>query len=321
MPGLGSQLPDGRLVIAQWSLGEEDHLFGPVVVWDPTTGSTEVIDNCVARESQLVDGGSVDCDGPVFGWFQDYQNTLRVKQNPIVVSADGSYFLAQAHAFGTERTVRAWDAETLEVRAEIEIPHSLAVLAAGPSWVVAAHGSTGDLAIYDIGTGAVIGEIPSGAVPLNPTAIALDHVGSALFVGDVTGRMFAFDTSTWEPILEWEAHNAWIRGVGMSADGSRLATAAEDNLVKVWDIENLSGDQPPLLMDRIPAPKPSDAVWLDSETLAVFPALDARVMVVPLSISALLDEAQRRLTRGFSPGECATYLIDPCPTLEDIRSR
>ena len=327
MPGWAAQLLDGRFVVAQWSLGEEDHIFGPVVVWDPTTGSTEVVDDCVARESQLVPGGELDCEGPAFAAeLVGFTNNLAATVLPVVASGDGSYFVAQAYAFGAERAIRVWDSQTLEVRSEFEIPKELAAVATGPNRLVAGDGVTGDLFVYDIDSGAVVRELLAGPIPYNLNTILFAPDGSVLFAADFTGRMFAFDTTTWEPIVDWETHDAFVRGVAISADGTRLVTTGEDNFVKVWNIGSLTGadrdNSPPLLLDRIPAPRPSDAAWLDgTATLAVFPARDASLMIVPLSVDSLLADAEERLTRGFSPGECSTYQIDPCPTLEDIRSR
>ncbi len=33
----------------------------------------------------------------------------------------------------------------------------------------------------------------------------------------------------------------------------------------------------------------------------------------------LMDLVTESLTRGFTAGECARYVIDPCPTLEEMR--
>jgi hypothetical protein len=39
-----------------------------------------------------------------------------------------------------------------------------------------------------------------------------------------------------------------------------------------------------------------------------------------LNTATLVSLARDRLTRGFRPEECATYDIDPCPTLEEMKS-
>ena len=319
IPGEGAQLPDGRFVIAQNSLGVEDRLIGPIVVWDPSTGSTQVIDDCITPESQLEPGGEVDCEGPVFADVQDWDNV-----NPIVVSVNGSFFAAQAHARGAERQVRVWDVETLEIRSEFSISQLQVVVAAGPTWLVIYDIPSGALLIHDVETGTIVGE-PQHPHPFNIPGNVVVPDGSTLISADLDGRIVAFDASTWETVVSWQAHDARLRGIAISPDGALLATTGEDNVVKIWDIGALTGDSPssarPLLLDRIPAPRPSDAAWLDIETLAVFPAAGARFMVVPLSIDDLVSTAQARLTRGFTTGECATYLIDPCPTLDEIRSR
>ena len=135
----------------------------------------------------------------------------------------------------------------------------------------------------------------------------------------------AYDTTTWEPTAAWQVHEAFLRGLAVSPDDARLATTGHDNLVKVWDISGLSAGAslgaPPPLLDRIPAYIPSDAAWLSPERLGVFLATDAGYLEVSLRVDDLVTEAAQRLTRGFSIGECLTYQIDPCPTLEEIRSR
>ncbi len=135
----------------------------------------------------------------------------------------------------------------------------------------------------------------------------------------------AFDTSSWEQVARWQAHDALLRGFAISSDGARLVTTGQDNLVKVWDISGLVADGslagPPPLLDRIPADFPTDAAWLSSDRLAVFLSEGAQYLNVSLSARDLIADAAQRLTRSFSVGECAVYQIDLCPTLEQVRSR
>ncbi len=115
------------------------------------------------------------------------------------------------------------------------------------------------------------------------------------------------------------------RGLAISPDGARLVTTAEDNFVKVSDVsgirDRLSVNAPLPLLDRIPAPKPSDAAWVAQDRLVIFLADGAKRFEVSLGVDDLVADAQERLTRSFTVGECATYQIDSCPTLDDIRSR
>jgi WD40 repeat protein len=176
--------------------------------------------------------------------------------------------------------------------------------------------------IYDIDSGAVVAELEIESEIIAMTATS---DGSLLFVGDGAGLLRVFDTTTWEPIAVWQAHEAFLRGLAVSPDAARLVTTGHDNLVKVWDIGGLGAGvslgQPPPLLDRIPGYFASDAAWLSPDRLGVFLATDAGYLVVSLSVDDLTTEAAQRLTRGFTVGECLRYQIDPCPTFEEIRRR
>jgi len=315
--GDSAQLADGRFVVAQRSLGTEDRLIGPLVVLDPVSGEVTELDRCVAALDDLVSFADIDCASPFFSWTE-------YDRNPIVVSADGSSFVASSYApapftpEGSVRTARVWDAATLEVRSEFEIADG-PVRAAGTTWL-AAEGDP--LVIYDVDSGAVVAELEIDSEIIAMTATS---DGSLLFVGDGAGLLRVFDTTTWEPIAVWQAHEAFLRGLAVSPDAARLVTTGHDNLVKVWDITGLAASGslagPPPLLDRIPGYFASDAAWLSPDRLAVFLATDAGYLVVSLSVDELATEAAQRLTRSFTVGECLTYQIDPCPTLEEIRRR
>ena len=60
--------------------------------------------------------------------------------------------------------------------------------------------------------------------------------------------------------------------------------------------------------------------FLDDETLIVTVGDRGLMYQLTLDDSVLLAVARDRLTRSFSDQECAIYRIDPCPTLEEIRS-
>ena len=180
--------------------------------------------------------------------------------------------------------------------------------------------------MYHIDTGAVIAELEGPASKAFASTVnAVTSDGSLLFVGDLDGLALAFDTSSWEQVARWRAHDAMLRGFAISPDGAQLVTTGQDNLVNVWDISGLVADGflagPPPLLHRIPADFPTDAAWLSSDRLAVFLSPDVRYLNVSLNTRDLTTEAAQRLTRSFSVEECAVYQIDLCPTLEQVRSR
>ena len=322
------QLPDGRFVVAQRSLGVEDRRLGPLVVLDRTSGSTTELDPCVALLDDLLDGSEADCPGAFFSWYA-------YEHDHLISGADGSFFVATSYAPSeSDRTVRIWDSESLEIRSQFSIPYFQQAIAAGSSWVAAINNAdvtpAGDIepavTVYDIDGGAVIAEVEGPAhEAFADTVNAVSQDGSILFLGDFDGRAVAFDTSSWERVAEWRAHDALLRGFAISPDGGRLVTTGQDNLVKVWDLSGLAGGGsiagPPPLLDRIPAAFPTDAAWLSSERLGVFLSSSVQYLNVSLNVEDLIGRATQRLTRSFSIEECAVYQIQDCPTLEQVRAR
>jgi WD40 repeat protein len=318
------QLSDGRFVVAQRSLGAEERQVGPLVLLDRASNSTTELDGCVAVLEDLLAGAEIDCPGPFFSWYA-------FDHGHLVSSFDGSYFAATSYAPSeSPRTVRVWDSSDLEVRNEFSVPFFQEAFAAGPSWIATISdpdvSDTNIVTVYDVDTGTIIAEL-DGPAPeaFGHTVNAVTNDGSILLVGDVDGLLLGFDTSSWEQVTKWRAHDALLRGLAVSPDGARLATTGQDDLVKIWDISGLidggSFAGPPPLLDRIPAEFPSDAAWLSSDRLAVFLAEGVEYLDVSLNVDDLVAEATQRLTRSFSVEECAVYQIDACPTLEQIRSR
>ena len=62
-----------------------------------------------------------------------------------------------------------------------------------------------------------------------------------------------------------------------------------------------------------------DVEFLDEQAILLGSEFEAVVLF--LDADRLLQVAKSRLTRSFTENECATYGIDPCPTLEVMLSR
>ena len=102
-----------------------------------------------------------------------------------------------------------------------------------------------------------------------------------------------------------------IRGLATSPSGDLVAVMAADGFVRIYTDE---GE----LRHEIPLPNPSDAWWLDEETLAVGTG-NGPWTVITLDTDRLLDAVKDSLERGFTDAECSLYEIEPCPTLEELR--
>jgi hypothetical protein len=117
------------------------------------------------------------------------------------------------------------------------------------------------------------------------------------------------DTFEFRPVTEQRADIVW--GLATSPSGDLVAVAGGDGFVRVYTDE---GE----LRHAIPLPNPSDAWWLDEETLVVGTS-NGPWTVVTLDPDKLLGAARASLRRGFTEAECSLYEIDPCPSLEELQ--
>jgi DNA-binding SARP family transcriptional activator/WD40 repeat protein len=316
--GEGAQLPDGRFVAIPQTPEETDRRWGPLVIWDPGTDLITEITHCSMLMSNLDYKNPVHCPGDelLFGDPATSRN--------VVVSSHGTFFAAASFPTSDDtREIWVWDAESLEVRSRFEVPDVEELHVAGSTWFGTWERGTDSIIIRDATSGEMITRLQDAS--MHWVIVALSPDDSLLYQGDSLDGVWVYDTTTWELVAAWEPNVGGARGYAFSPDGQRLVTTGNDNFIRVWDVSGIRDRSdvfgPPPLLDRIPAPKPSDAVWLEGDRLVVFLAEGAKWLEIFLSVEDLLSEARSRLTRTFTVGECSTYQIDPCPTLEEIMER
>ncbi|MDH3247449.1 MAG: toll/interleukin-1 receptor domain-containing protein [Acidimicrobiia bacterium] len=312
-------LPDGRFVMAPQEERpvpvelQDDRvgLFeGPLMIRDFTDGSIDVLQDCV----EYVGAHNVGPKEPAV-----CPDGTPLFTESVRVSRDGSRIAGMATGGGE---IRIWDVGTLEVVTTFDSGAKGWVRQFGDGWLLVEddiRNNTTNIRVFDAQKGEVLAEFP--ATSRTAQINALSHDGSRLFLLDESGRVLEYDTSTWELVRDWQATRS-IRGIAVSPDDTQLALSGEDGLIVIWRID---GEEPELV-ERIPAAadRISDIVWLDGDRLgAVLVPRDGRVLwqVVDLSSEAVVDQALSDLVRGFTETECATHRIDPCPTLEEMRSR
>jgi hypothetical protein len=64
----------------------------------------------------------------------------------------------------------------------------------------------------------------------------------------------------------------------------------------------------------------ADIHWID-EGRVIIGTRSGAWAAVSLDSDDVITSAIAGVTRGFTADECATYRIDPCPTLEEMKGR
>ena len=300
-------LADGRVVAFPRSEEEEELLLGPVVAWDPLTGTVEEFWGCVARDAELVSTGGLGraLEGPCAdgsGEFFPYDRAF--------VSADGSHLAVSSQ----NEELLLFDPRTLQLISRAELPDGAeAMKGIGSDWIVVSDTATGVgnaqevISLIDLETHEVRASLPG-------TRVDSDRTGSLLAVHSGPGTVTVLDTATGGVVAELVGGTAQIRGIAFSQDSTRLMTSGTDGFVRIWDLAT------GLEVDRLPLAdgESGDGYWIDDETI-VIGTLSGIWTTLSLDLDVLVDVAVTRLTRSFTTQECVTYRIEPCPTLEELR--
>ena len=143
---------------------------------------------------------------------------------------------------------------------------------------------------------------------------AVSNDGSLIAIPDQgQGRVVVVELESWDS-WEIDADFGRPRAVAFSPSNRLLAIGDENNIVIV-DMENRRQIQ------TLPVSGTSSFYWFDEETILIGTSFPARWVTISLNAAGLDDAARESITRSFTDIECAMYGIDPCPTLDDIRSR
>lgn len=121
------------------------------------------------------------------------------------------------------------------------------------------------------------------------------------------------DTETWDTVT-LDLGFGRMRGLTFSPDDSLLAVADEDEVL----IVDVAGQE---VIQAIPIALVSDIHWVDTTTLLVANRSGSLWGTISLDIDELIQRARHAIAdRPLTDQECLTYRIEPCPTVEDLRS-
>jgi WD40 repeat protein len=133
------------------------------------------------------------------------------------------------------------------------------------------------------------------------------------------GRIVFMDGRTLEHLDQIsDAHANGVADLALNPDGSLLASAGVDGVVRIWEVATRS------LVHEVPVSPVGEGVGGvdfvgDTGHLLVTALESGELRKVTTDTEELLGIARERITRGFTNTECNTYHIDPCPTLDEVR--
>jgi hypothetical protein len=151
------------------------------------------------------------------------------------VSPDGKRLAVLGHY------VWVYDLDTKGVRCRLENTARFASFTHDGTRVITVDSVDHDaLRAFDAGTGKPCGPRVRYATSGDwVSALAVDPVGEWVFVGGARGTVAVADARTLERRALFEWHLGLVRGLAVSADGTRLFSSGDDGCVKVWPIREL----------------------------------------------------------------------------------
>lgn len=226
-----------------------------------TTTATTVPQTRPAIPEPNTVGYLSDSDSPVFGiswspvsstlaiagreirlWDADTGNVFDAfgRADTVSWSVDGTLLAAE---YGT--SVRFWDASTLELTGGLDLGSEVRGVALSPDNVAAVIGlASGALETWNLSDQSIISEFDHRSMVLS---VGWSPAGRFASGGAWDGTLILIDAGEGELVAKvtgYSTRRSDVNGLQWSPDGSLLATAHQDGVIRVWDIAGVADDEP-----------------------------------------------------------------------------
>lgn len=230
--------PDGTRIVA----GRDDNTAGvwtiadgdPVYVLESHSGDVLAVAYS-ADNSTLFTGGA---DNMYFQWETEEgtQQITGIEGGPVRAIVTGnkyySYATNQYLAVGIETAAGGYFYQPIPTKANIFS------LAFAPDDVLLAVGDAdGNVLLFDPAERDYVNTLKAGAARI--TGVAFNADATIVFAGDNARILHGWDVASGEKLHEITT-DAPINNIAISADGSLLATAHEDNTVRLWAVDTMT---------------------------------------------------------------------------------
>jgi WD40 repeat protein len=250
----------------------------------------------------------LDGCGPPPEPFADWLLNLRFSPDGTLVAAGHGRSIGALSVWDSATGERIWFSGPL---GDTGKPHIVRFSPDG-RWLAAnSRHERSELFVYETETWSQVARLPvdDPFAEFDFTADSTRIVG-----GGFGGLVTVIDTATWDVAATWQAPEE-IRGAALDPNGRLYATAGSGSTLTLWDLTTRS-----VVSEwTFSSSELRNVLFLDEDRLLVTPRHDGDAVVLTLDIDLLEDEARSRLTRTLTAEECATYRIDSCPTLDQLR--
>jgi WD40 repeat protein/class 3 adenylate cyclase/energy-coupling factor transporter ATP-binding protein EcfA2 len=300
--------PDGRAIVYQHLVRQgrdpSNLDVGPIVVRDASTGATRTEFEGLCSYGYFDVDPSKDCpvlppDSPYAEWVYGMS-----------VTPDGRRVVAGGESFAAS----VWDLNTGSV---VTTFRPFGEPGSGGVTSAAVHPDGSKVAVRVIADeprvsivgldGSTLAEFAFEPPATSAGHLAFSPDGSLLAAGG--SRLKAFDTRSWTPLWEVDAHDGGVFHLDFSPDSRSIVTTGPDGFVRLWDARDGS-----LLQAISMGEDYGKAVAFTDDRHVVVGTLNGLVAGLTFDVDELVEIGRSRVTRTLTDQECRTYLhLDTCP--------